>query len=127
MAARSSGLPLQPERDERGVVVTLRGAFEGDGPSNAARARLSELDRVAAAHPSFPLQIVVHTERAVPVAERGKLDARAATLAALFKSVDPSRRVVIVAADDVPLVSRSSSERASNARVEIVFISPEAL
>ena len=50
---------LEPTRDERGVVVILR-TKAGDARDNESRERLISLARVAEAHPTFPLQVVVH-------------------------------------------------------------------
>ncbi|MFO0547515.1 MAG: hypothetical protein U0271_03950 [Polyangiaceae bacterium] len=117
---------LDPERDERGVVLTLRAAFDGDAPSAAARARLEELDRVANAHPSFPVAVIVHTDKPMKDADKTVWMSRGQALAALLKSVPSDKKVVVVAGDALPATA-VASEKAKNARVEIVFIAPEAL
>jgi len=116
---------LSPGRDERGVVVTLRSVFDGEGISTAVKSRLEELDRVAGQHPAFPVAVVVHTDKPISPSEKARWEARAETVAAAFKSVDKSRRVVFVAGDAVRL--DASAERSADARVEIIFIAPEAL
>lgn len=126
MSAKS-GTGLEPSRDERGVAVTLRRALEGDNIASSAKPRLEELDRVAAAHPTFGLAVIVHTDKPISDGERAAWDARAAKIADAFKSVPAKKRVVFVAGDAVPLVPKGSTDRAKNARVEIVFIAPEAL
>ena len=126
LAAQKAGSEgMTPQRDERGVVVLMRQVFEGDALAKGAQAVLAELDRVAAAHPAFPLAIVVHTGVAVPPAAKAEWQRRASHLADAFKSVDKSRRVVVMAEDAVPV--GGPKERAQSARVEIVFIAPEAL
>jgi len=49
-----------PSRDERGVVVTLRDPFRGIRLTDTTMGKLKELGRIAAAHPAFALQVVVH-------------------------------------------------------------------
>ena len=65
-----------PARDERGVVVTLRGAFQGTKLTDDGEAKLESLGRVAAAHPGFGVQVVVHD--AQPPAAKDESDARRA-------------------------------------------------
>lgn len=127
MAAHAKGLSMSPERDERGVVVVLRDLFDGETLKPAARERLAELDRVAAANARFPVAVVLHSDKPLSSGDKSKWQARSSTLLDAFGSVGKARKVGIVADDAMPLVSRSSSERAANARVEIVFIAPEAL
>lgn len=128
MGVRSKGLPMEPGRDERGVVITLRDVFEADGSLKAsARERLAELDRVASAHTRFPIAIVVHSDANIGPKELPRWQARGAAVAGALSSVDKTRTVVLVAADTQPLVASSSSDHARNARIEIVFIAPEAL
>lgn len=128
MSARSKGMLMEPARDERGVVITLRDVFESDGSLKAsARERLTELDRVAAANGRFPIAIVVHSDASIANKELGRWQARGATVASALASVDKARSLVVVAADSQPIVSSASSDRSRNARIEIVFIAPEAL
>ncbi len=54
---------LDPARDDRGVAVTLRGVFGGAALTPAGEARLAELGKIAAAHPSFPVALVLHTDK----------------------------------------------------------------
>ena len=126
MAAKTAG-GLEPARDERGVAVTLRQVFDGDKVSAQAAARLAELDRVAKAHPEFALAVVVHTDKPVGDGDRAAWNSRAQRVSDAFASVPAARRVFLVAGDAIPLVASSSSGRARNARVEVVFLAPEAL
>ena len=117
----------QTERDERGVVVVLKKAFQGDALKPEVADHLADLDRVAAAHPRFPVAVVVHTDKPIAAAERAKWASKGSSVLSLFKSVDPGRKSVVIVDDAIPLVPRTSPERADNVRVEIVFIAPEAL
>jgi flagellar motor protein MotB len=124
LSAMGQKSQLSPSRDERGVVVTLRDVFDGDKLKAKARTLVEQLDRVAASHPAFAIAVVVHTDRTVPAAERAKLEERAKTIASAFGSVAEAKRLVIVAGDALPVVSGKNTR---NARVEIVFVAPEAL
>lgn len=124
-ARRAGGLSAQ--RDERGVVVVLGQVFDRDQLRPEAKARLAELDRVAAAHPSFPLAIVVHTDQPVSARDEAAWRARAERVAEAFPSRPAERRFSIVAGNSLPLVDHQARDRAKNARVEIVFLTPEVL
>ncbi|MFO0617100.1 MAG: hypothetical protein U0414_31175 [Polyangiaceae bacterium] len=123
-ASRVGG-DLKPERDERGVLVSLRAVFEGDHVGADARARFTELDRVAAQHPRFALAIVVHTDAAVPKTDEAKWRARADEIATFFGSVPQARLMELVAGNASPVVDPHGKDKARNARVEIVFIAAE--
>jgi flagellar motor protein MotB len=118
-----------PARDDRGVVVTLRGLFSGGGAAitPAGEARLAELGKIAAAHPSFPALVVVHTDRPVPPRDEPGQQARAEAVAsALVKSGGSGVRVsAVVAGGGAPVADPAGPQRARNARVEIVFVTPE--
>jgi outer membrane protein OmpA-like peptidoglycan-associated protein len=124
-ARRAGGLSAQ--RDERGVVVVLGQVFDRDQLRPEASLRLAELDRVARAHPSFPVAIVVHTDKPVSARDEAAWQARAARVAEAFASRPTEQRIAIVAGNSLPLVDHRAPDRAKNARVEIVFLTPEAL
>jgi outer membrane protein OmpA-like peptidoglycan-associated protein len=116
-----------PARDERGVVVTLRGAFQGASLTKDADAKLKELGRVAAAHPTFAIQVVVHDASAPSAAEltadaqRGDAAAKAlvagGAIATKVKTETAGARAPLVDPAD-------AAHRARNARIEIVFVTP---
>jgi hypothetical protein len=122
---------LSPSRDDRGVFVTLRGLFGGGkggagGLTPAAETKLGELGRIAAAHPAFPVEVVLHHDRPVPAkdapAERARAEAVAKALGAAARGV---RVESIDAGNGAPVVDPAGADRARNARVEIVFVTPE--
>lgn len=123
LLAELSAAGLMPYRDDRGVVLTLRGVFKTDTELNADGAsRVQALGRIAAAHPSFPVLVVVHTGsgKAPPRDEQ-----RTKTLIdALSKQgaghVDG--RAVSGAAPIVDPKAPGAAER--NDRVEVIFVSP---
>lgn len=117
---------LPPLRDERGVVVTLSRPFDGDKLARAAEPTVKDLGRVAAAHPSFAVQVVVHTAKGAASAldeKRGEALARAL----VEGGANAKRLGVEQAGNGAPLVDPADAGRnARNERVEIVFVAPGA-
>lgn len=117
---------LTPLRDERGVVVTLRSAFQGEKLTTAAEGSLKDLGRVAAAHPTFAVQVVVHDAQAPSPAEVAANQKRGdAVVKALVEGGVAATKVKVEqAAARAPVVDpRDARRRERNARVEIVFVS----
>lgn len=127
LAELSAAAGWEPARDERGVVVTLRGAFKGTELLAASQTKLAELGRVAAAHPAFGVQVVVH-DAEVPAekeraADRERADACVKALVAGGAAAAKVRADLAFAG--APLVDPSdTARRPRNARVEIVFVAP---
>jgi hypothetical protein len=119
---------LSPSRDERGVVVTLRGAWKGTALTPDAERDLRELGRIAAAHPAYPVELVVHD--GTPPTEREHADdvargraARAAMSAGGAAVTDANVETVGAA---LPTLDPAGPDaRARNARLEVVFVSGE--
>jgi hypothetical protein len=112
-----------PSRDDRGIVVTLRNIFTNDGLSAKGQARLAELGRVAAAHPQFPIEVVLHGDNAQKSDEK-RADAVVKALAA--SAPGKVRADAILAGGATPLVDPGGADRARNTRVEVVFVTPES-
>ena len=117
---------LAPARDERGVVVTLRSAFKGEKLTPEAETSVKDLGRVAAAHPSFAVQVVVHdaqTPSAADVASDRKRGE--AIVQALVAGGIPAAKIKLEQAGSrAPVVDpKDARHRERNARVEIVFVS----
>lgn len=125
--ASRDGSGLNPGRDERGVTITLSRAFDGESLSSGAAAKLADLDRVAASHPDFAVAVVLHSDKPLGKADEERWKARADKLSAAFKSVSKGRISTLVAGNNSPLVDPHGKDKAKNLRVEIVFVSPEAL
>ncbi len=113
-----------PTRDDRGVVVTLRGAFQGGKLTDEGEAKLESLGRVAAAHPRFGVQVVVHD--AQPPSLKDDADARRAdaTVKALVTGGAAAARVKAeLAGARAPTVDPSDTRlRARNERIDVVFV-----
>jgi hypothetical protein len=115
-----------PARDERGVVVTLRGAYRGNALTPEADRELHDLGRVAASHGGLPVQVVLHDASPPSDAERAGDTQRVGTalasltaggaVASLASAETPGARLPI--ADPLDPTSR-----ARNARLDVVFIS----
>ena len=116
----------EPSRDERGVVVTLRGAFKGTALTADAARQLEELGHVAASHPAFPLQVVVHDATPPTEAERKADAARAdAAMAALAAGGAPAAQTMAeTMGARLPVTDPADTRtRARNARLDVVFVS----
>jgi len=124
LLAELSAAKLEPSRDERGVVVVLREAFDGDGLSKRAAVRLAELDRVAAAHAAFPILVVVHDAKAGGPADKAKGEVRAAAAAAALPAAR-DRNAPVWAGAAAPIADPKTAP-GRNARLEIVFVAPHS-
>ncbi|WP_437984733.1 hypothetical protein [Sorangium sp. So ce117] len=136
LAELSAAGTWSPVRDDRGIVVTLRGLFAGNALTKAGEARLRDLALVATAHPSFPVAVVVHTDREIRASEEPAWAARAD---AVVRALGPAQGAIaagapagpsiapFLAGSASPVVDPGGSERARNARVEIIFVTPETL
>lgn len=124
LAELSAAGGWDPSSDERGVVVTLRDAFHGAELTDAGAARLADLGRVAASHPLFGLQVVVHDAR--PHAAGETTDARradAAVQSLVHAGADPSRVHAELAGALAPVVDPGdAAARGRNERLEVVFV-----
>ena len=113
-----------PARDERGVVVTLHDAFRGTELAPDAATKLKDLGRVAAAHPGFALQLVVHD--AVPARPRDDADTRRAGVAAqalVAGGATAGRIKPELAGTRAPLVDPGDAkQRGRNERLDVVFV-----
>ena len=122
LLAELSNARYSPARDDRGVVVTLRGVFaKGATVAQPAEATLQALGRVASAHPEFPILVVLHSARAQAPGQKEQLDAVVAGL----KAAGARQIAAELAGNAAPLVdpSRPSAEE-RNDRVEVVFVGP---
>lgn len=116
---------LAPARDERGVVVTLRNVFKGEALTQEAQTTLKDLGRVAAAHPSFAVQVVLH-DATPPSAAEAAVNAKRGE--AVVKALEaggapPAKMKVEQAGARAPVIDPADAKRRErNARVEIVFV-----
>jgi len=116
---------FSPSKDERGVVVTLRDVFSGDKLTPAAAQKLETLGRIAKSNRNFPLTAIVHHDQEPKAKDDAGVKARAEALTAAFKSAGATAINVIEAGTAAPVVDPRSAEHKRNARLEIVFITPE--
>jgi hypothetical protein len=125
LLARLSDASLEPSRDDRGVVVTLRMPFGNDDQlKSEAKTRLTELASVAKANPTFPVQVVVHSGKRIPeVREALRADR---TAAALKEGGAPSVEAHAVGTSLPGLDPKRVGGAERNERVEVVFVAPSA-
>lgn len=111
-----------PRMDERGVVVTLREAYRGVQLTGEGAHRLADLGQVAAAHPTFGLQVVVHDaapQSSETDTQRAKLAVKALTAA----GANPSTIAYELAGARAPVADPTDPRwRARNDRLEVVFV-----
>jgi hypothetical protein len=111
-----------PNTDERGVVVALRNAYRGAQLTDEAAHRLAELGRVAAAHPSFGVQVVVHDATPQPV-DTDAQKAKAAVRALVEAGAKASSVAQELAGTRAPVADPTDPRvRSRNERLEIVFV-----
>ena len=126
LAELSAAGGWDPARDERGVVVTLRAAFNDAKITPEADEKLRELARVASAHPAFGLQVVVHDASSAP--HPGSVDGRraeAAVQALVAGGASDSRIQSELVGGGAPVVDPSDAHAAArNERLEVVFVGP---
>jgi flagellar motor protein MotB len=125
LAELSASGGLDPSRDERGVVVTLRDAFTGTALAAPAQSKVADLGRVAAAHPGVGVQVVVHDATAPTKGDEANDRARADAVAKALVGAGAKAEAVQtqLAGTRAPVVDPSDlAHRARNARVEIVFV-----
>jgi flagellar motor protein MotB len=118
---------LSPARDERGVIVTLRNVFKGTALGPEAEPKLKDLGRVAAAHPTFGVQVVLHDAQAPTPQEKAQDRDRAdAVVKALVAGGANAAKVhADLAGARAPVVDPDDvAHRARNARVEVIFVAP---
>lgn len=113
---------LNPFRDDRGVVVPLRGYLRAGKLTSEAKQALEGLGKVAKAHADFPLLVVAHSAN-----ERDAKQALAAAEeASTLLTAQGASKVEVRGAGArqpvVPTKSRGASDR--NQRLEIVFVAP---
>ncbi len=117
LAELSKVASLAPSRDDRGVVVALRGVGVGE-LARPAGDQARAVGRVAAAHPESPVLVVVHAGKRVdPARDRARGASVAKALAAA--GVAEARVRVELAGDAHPVSDR---DPARNERVEIVLV-----
>ncbi len=106
---------MSPVRDDRGVVVSLGAAFDGGGVTKPTRERLELLSKVAKAHPSMPVLVVLHEGTR---ADDKTLERREAAVRAALGDV----QIALVRAGTARPVADPRQGRSANDRVEIVFV-----
>jgi outer membrane protein OmpA-like peptidoglycan-associated protein len=125
LAELSASGGLDPSRDERGVVVTLRDVFADAAVAPKARETLAELGRVAAAHADVGVQVVVN-DATPPTPADEALDAkRADAVVSTLVSAGASAAKVkgVTAGVRAPVVDPGdAAHRGRNARVDVVFV-----
>jgi hypothetical protein len=113
-----------PTRDERGIVVTLRGVFQGAKLTDDGAAKLVSLGRVASAHPGFAVQVVMHDARSLSPNDDDDTRRASAAVKALLEGGALAARVKAeLAGTGAPVVDPSDGRvRERNERLDVVFV-----
>jgi outer membrane protein OmpA-like peptidoglycan-associated protein len=124
LAELSASGGWDPTRDERGVVVVLRGGFVGAKLTDDGASKLEKLGRIAGAHPNGGVQVVVHDAQAAGPKDDGDAQRADAVAKALVAGgAVPARIKTERAGTRAPLVDPTDARlRARNERVEVVFV-----
>jgi hypothetical protein len=111
-------------RNDRGVVVTVRGAFKGKELADGWAAKLGDLGRVAKSHPAFVLQVVVHDADQPGPKDEVDIKRAEATVKALVDGGAVANRIdTELAGARAPVVDPADRKlRARNERLEVVFV-----
>jgi flagellar motor protein MotB len=114
---------LSPREDARGVVVVVRGVFEGRGVTVADRTGLEAVARLARAHAGYPLVVEGHSASGRNVLALSADRARAAVEALVALGVEgPRLRAVGLGARRPLAPEELTGARERNERLEIVFV-----
>jgi len=122
----SSVQGVEPYRDDRGIVVEVRG--DPNSNDDRARSRMKAVIEAAAKFTEFPVLIVSHTKGKPSRAELDRASQRSEVVRHAFEGggVPTSRVKVEQAGGDRPVVHDPipAPRDSRNERVEIVFVSP---
>ena len=116
-----SSAELTPTRDERGIAVTLKEAFSGNGLTPESRAALTRLQPILKEHATVPVLVIVHSAKSNTA--RDQVRGREATK--VIEQLGASKVEFSVAGDRLPLLDRSAPGAVKrNERLEVVFVIP---
>jgi hypothetical protein len=124
LAELSASGQWAPSRDERGVVVVLHDVFHGADLTDDGTNKLKELGRVASAHPTFAVEVVVHDAQARPAKDTNdEKRAQAAVQALVAGGATAGKVKQELAGTAEPLVDPSDAKaRGRNERLEVTFV-----
>ncbi len=109
-----------PSRDDRGIVVTLSGAFAGSGVTSQTLARLTDLGHLAQAHGQAPILVVTHAAKGEP---KPSDQQRGEAAAARLKEAGVKQLQVQSVGGRLPLAqSGDLGANSRNERLELIFV-----
>jgi hypothetical protein len=109
-----------PSRDDRGIVVTLNGAFAGNGIESQTLTRLTDLGRLAQTHDQTPILVVTHATKGEPKPiDQQRGDAAAARL----KEAGVSQVQIQAVGGRLPVAEgKDLGANRRNERLELIFV-----
>ena len=106
---------VAPTRDDRGVVVSLGSAFDGGDVAKPVKSKLDLLAKVATAHPTMPVLVVLH--------DGARVDAKTSERReAAVRGAFGATKVEVVRAGTARPIVDPKRGKATNDRIEIVFV-----
>lgn len=112
---------LEPFRDDRGVVVVLRGIYQGDALSTGGKDRVTTLGQIAREHSDTPVLVVVHGAHGASDHDRR----RAAAVSDALRAAGATKVETQAAGALDPVVPPSNARAGDrNERTEVVFVTP---
>jgi hypothetical protein len=111
-----------PVRDDRGVVVTVPRAFAGPQLAKGIGEQLDQLGKVAKAHPTMPVLVVIHdADLRAADEQRGTSRLAAAQTAVKTSAGDTTVQGVWVGGSR-PVVDPKEKDHSRNERLEVIFV-----
>jgi hypothetical protein len=126
-AAVTAETRFDVSRDERGLVFLLRGPFDKERLTDAAKKDVEGIGAIAKAHPAYPIQVVVHRAAPAKPAEQAEDGTRAAVVrdALVAAGADKARVSTFAPQNAIPRVDpKLPDAKRQNARIEIVLVAP---
>lgn len=122
--AELSNTQVRPHRDDRGVVVTIRGEIQNP----VAKAQVDAVSGSAKSHPQFPILVVAHTRAKPSKATEDVAKARASAVVNALQAagINKARIETVFAGPHRPVIHDSlpPPSNSQNDRVEVVFVTP---
>lgn len=116
---------LNPVRDDRGIVVVLRGDVQRDP---AIKARIDAVAAAAKKYAQFPVQVVAHTRAKPPTATQNLSRERSQAVSRALEAagIDKARIEVLDAGPHRPVAHDPlpPPQNSKNDRIEVVLVAP---
>jgi hypothetical protein len=113
---------FSPVRDDRGVVVTVPRAFVGAQLAKGVSDQLDQLGRVAKAHPTMPVLVVIHDADARAADETRGQSRLSSAQTALKTGAGDAKIEGAWVGGSRPVVDPKEKDHSRNERLEVIFV-----